>query len=47
MRRSKDHLLRCQELCAQIERGAVDDLRLAQLEDTDNLFPTLDYRVFV
>src|SRR5437870_5694033 len=47
VRRSKDHLLRCQELCAQIERGAVDDLRLAPLEDTDNLFPTLDYRVFV
>src|SRR5438874_2669023 len=47
VRRSKDHLLRCQELCAQIERGAVDDLRLAALEDTDNLFPTLDYRVFV
>ena len=47
VRRSLDHLLRCQELCAQVERGAVDDLRLAALEDTDNLFPTLDYRVFV
>jgi len=47
VRRSKDHLFRCQELCAQVERGEVDDLRLAQLEDTDNLFPTLDYRVLV
>src|SRR5213080_740963 len=47
VRRSLDHLLRCQELCAQVERGAVYDLRLAALEDTDNLFPTLDYRVFV
>src|SRR5436309_3459127 len=47
VRRSLEHLLRCQELCAQVERGAVDDLRLAALEDTDNLFPTLDYRVFV
>jgi len=47
VRRSLDHLLRCQELCAQVERGAVDDLRLAVLEDTDNLVPTLDYRVFV
>ena len=46
-RRTRDHLLRCQELCDQIERDAVDDLRLGALEDADNLFPTLDYRVFV
>jgi 1,4-alpha-glucan branching enzyme len=47
VRRSKDHLLRCQELCDQVEHEAVDDLRLTAIEDTDNLFPTLDYRVLV
>jgi len=46
-RRTHDHLLRCRELCTGVERGAVDDLRLGALEDTDNLFPSLDYRVFV
>jgi len=46
VQRTKDHVLRCQELCAQVERGGVDDLRLVALEDTDNLFPALDYRVF-
>src|SRR5207249_3255058 len=45
VRRTKDHLLRCQRLCAEVEQGAIDELRLAALEDTDNLFPALDYRV--
>jgi predicted glycosyl hydrolase (DUF1957 family) len=40
-------MLRCQQLCEQIEQGSVDDLRLAALEDTDNLFPALDYRVLL
>jgi hypothetical protein len=30
-----------------VEHGAIDDLRLGAIEDTDNLFPTLDYRTFV
>ncbi len=47
VRRTRDHVLRCQELCEGVEHGSVDDLRLAALEDTDNVFPTLDYRVFV
>jgi 1,4-alpha-glucan branching enzyme len=47
VRRTRDHLLRCHQLCDEVERDAVDDLRLAALEDTDNLFPTLDYRVLV
>ncbi len=45
-RRTSDHVLRCQELCDQVDSGGVDDLRLTALEETDNLFPTLDYRVF-
>ena len=47
VRRIKDHLLHCQRLCAEVEAGAVDDLGLAALEDADNLFPALDYRVMV
>jgi 1,4-alpha-glucan branching enzyme len=47
VQRVHDHLLRCQRLCAEVERGEVDDLRLSVLEDTDNLFPTLDYRVLL
>jgi 1,4-alpha-glucan branching enzyme len=47
VRRTRDHMLRCQQLCEQIEQGSVDDLRLAALEDTDNLFPALDYRVLL
>ena len=47
VRRTKDHLLRCHQLCDQVERDAIDDLRLGALEDTDNLFPALDYRVLI
>jgi len=47
VRRTKDHLLRCQRLCAEVERGAVDDLHLSALEDADNLFPALDYRALL
>jgi 1,4-alpha-glucan branching enzyme len=47
IRRTRDHVLRCHQLCDEVERDAVDDVRLAALEDTDNLFPTLDYRVLV
>lgn len=47
VRRTKEHVLGCLELCAQVETGAIDELGLAALEDADNLFPSLDYRVFV
>jgi 1,4-alpha-glucan branching enzyme len=45
VRRLTEHLRRCEELCAAVEAGAVDDLRLAALEDEDNIFAALDYRV--
>jgi 1,4-alpha-glucan branching enzyme len=47
VRRTRDHLLRCQRLCAEVEQGQVDDLGLAALEEADNLFPVLDYRVLL
>lgn len=46
-RRMREHLLHCQRLCAEVEDDVVDEPRLAALEDADNLFPTLDYRVFL
>jgi 1,4-alpha-glucan branching enzyme len=45
--RTRDHLLRVERLCDEVERDAVDDLALGTLEETDNLFPTLDYRVLL
>jgi 1,4-alpha-glucan branching enzyme len=47
VRRTHDHVLRCLELCTALERIDIDDHRLAALEDSDNLFPTLDYRLLV
>jgi 1,4-alpha-glucan branching enzyme len=47
VRRTRDHLLRCQRLCADVEDDDVNEPRLAALEDADNIFPTLDYRVFL
>lgn len=45
--RTRNHLLRCGRLCDETESGTIDDLRLSALEDADNLFPTLDYRVLL
>ncbi|HEV7734050.1 MAG TPA: 1,4-alpha-glucan branching protein domain-containing protein [Candidatus Binatia bacterium] len=47
VRRTTDNLLRCQRLCDEVERNAVDDHALAVLEDRDNPFPALDYRVLL
>jgi 1,4-alpha-glucan branching enzyme len=47
VRRLTDHVLRCQRLCTEVEQGSVDELRLAALESTDNIFPALDYRVLL
>lgn len=43
-RRVREHLARCDELCAAVERSAIDDAALAGLEEADNIFPALDYR---
>jgi 1,4-alpha-glucan branching enzyme len=44
--RTRAHLFRCQRLCAEVEAERIDDAHLAALEDADNVFPALDYRVF-
>ena len=43
------HLRRCDELCGMVERRVVDDAtkrRLDELEELDNPFPALNFRVF-
>lgn len=43
-----DHLARCQQMCALAERAALDDAAqtaLAAIEELDNPFPHLNYRV--
>jgi 1,4-alpha-glucan branching enzyme len=46
-RRSRDHLLHCQRLCDEVERGVIDAAALGALEETNNPFPALDYRVLL
>jgi 1,4-alpha-glucan branching enzyme len=44
--RVKNHLIRFRELIRQIKENAIDPHWLGELEQTDNLFPHLDYRLY-
>ncbi|NMD42031.1 MAG: DUF1957 domain-containing protein [Firmicutes bacterium] len=44
--RAEKHLLHFRELARQIDAGEIDPGRLKELEQTDNLFPHLDYRLY-
>ena len=46
VKRTKEHVLRFQRLHDQIRSGAVDEGWLSHVEGRDNLFPTLDWRVY-
>ena len=46
VKRLKDHLLRFLRLSDEIRSGQIDEVWLKELEEKDNLFPTLDYRCF-
>ena len=45
-RRVKDHVSRFHYLANAIENNAIDEEKLAVLEEMDNIFPNADYRVF-
>ena len=45
--RVQTHLDRCRALCDVVDRGMPDLSLLDRLEDTDNLFPALDYRILL
>jgi 1,4-alpha-glucan branching enzyme len=46
VKRFKGHLLRFLRLSDEIRSRQIDEVRLKELEETDNLFPALDYRRF-
>jgi 1,4-alpha-glucan branching enzyme len=45
--RIRDHLARFHWLADSVEAGSVDEGKLEALEAMDNIFPDIDYRVFV
>ncbi len=46
VKRTKDHLHRFNRLYDEIQRGAIDELWLTDIESKDNLFPTINYHVY-
>lgn len=46
VKRTREHLLRVLRLDEQVRAGAIDEAWLSHLENKDNLFPFLDYRVY-
>ncbi len=45
VKRTRDHLLRFLRLYDDIKSGSIDETWLAGIENQDNIFPDLDYRV--
>jgi 1,4-alpha-glucan branching enzyme len=45
-RRFRAHIRRFNLLAEQIERGPVDTAQLVEIEQRDNPFPELDYRLY-
>ncbi len=45
-RRVHNHLARFNQLYESVQRDAVDEAWLTELESTDNIFPFLDYRIY-
>ncbi len=46
IKRTKDHLLRFNDLAEMLGDGKIDEAKLKLLEQKDNLFPRIDYRVY-
>jgi len=46
VKRTRDHLLRFNELYEEITRGTVDEEKLSGMERSDNIFPNIDYKVY-
>jgi 1,4-alpha-glucan branching enzyme len=47
VKRTKDHLLRFNRLCDQIEENRIDDAFLGNCEWRDNIFPNVDWRYYI
>ena len=46
VRRTKDHILRFTDLWHMLMNGSVVETYLESLENTDNIFPNIDYRIY-
>jgi 1,4-alpha-glucan branching enzyme len=46
IKRTKDHLVRFNDLHDMLVKGTIDPHRLAVLEEKDRIFPGIDYRVY-
>jgi 1,4-alpha-glucan branching enzyme len=46
-KRTQDHVARFNELAEMIDAGRIREARLSELEHRDNIFPELDFRVYV
>jgi 1,4-alpha-glucan branching enzyme len=44
--RTRDHLARFHFLADAVERGEIDEGRLAALEAMDDIFPEIDFRIY-
>ncbi len=44
--RLKSHIANFTRLYEEIKRNAIDEKRLTELENKNNIFPDIDYRVF-
>jgi 1,4-alpha-glucan branching enzyme len=47
LKRTKDHLLRFTRLYEDIRKGKIDEIWLADIESKDNIFPAIDFRVYL
>jgi 1,4-alpha-glucan branching enzyme len=45
-KRTREHLLRFRKLYNDIQRESIDIQWLSDVENKDNVFPELDYRIF-
>ncbi len=45
-RRFRSHIRRFDALASDIERGHIDEDRLAEIESRDNIFAEIDYRTY-
>lgn len=45
-RRTKDHILRFNRLYEETKSGQIDEAWLKEIEERDNIFPAIDYRVY-
>jgi 1,4-alpha-glucan branching enzyme len=46
-KRTRDHLVNFTNLYEQIKRRAIDENYLSGLEGKNNIFPQIDYRVYL